>query len=102
MSNFVKELDNISRTQWKTIYTQLKDINNILELLPKNAMYYFTEPQMPRKLDVNTLFEKAKEHQLNGIVCNHPKVALGIAKSKAHPQDLILVMGSFFVLNEIL
>ncbi len=79
-----------------------KDINNILELLPKNAMYYFTEPQMPRKLDVNTLFEKAKEHQLNGIVCNHPKVALGIAKSKAHPQDLILVMGSFFVVNEIL
>ena len=32
MSNFVKELDNISQTQWKTIYTQLKDINNILGL----------------------------------------------------------------------
>ena len=32
MSNFVKELDNISQTQRKTIYTQLKDINNILGL----------------------------------------------------------------------
>ena len=32
MSNFIKELDNISQTQWKTIYTQLKDINNILGL----------------------------------------------------------------------
>jgi hypothetical protein len=32
MSDFLKELDDISQTQWKTIYEQLKDINNIIGL----------------------------------------------------------------------
>ena len=79
-----------------------KDIDKILELLPKHAIYYFTEPQLPRKLEVEILQEKAKAHQLNGNIYHHPKDALGVAKSKANDTDLILVTGSFFVVGEIL
>lgn len=79
-----------------------KDIDTILALLPKKAIYYFTEPQMTRKLDVEVLIEKAKAHQLNGAAFRHPKDALGVAKSKATDDDLILVTGSFFVVGEIL
>jgi dihydrofolate synthase/folylpolyglutamate synthase len=79
-----------------------KDIDKILALLPRQAIYYFTEPQLPRKLEVEILSEKAKEHQLYGEIYHHPKDALGVAKSKAGIHDLILVTGSFFVVGEIL
>lgn len=86
------------------IYGAVKDkeVENILELLPKNAIYYFTEPQMPRKLDAQQLHEKALQHGLQGSVYPHPKDALGVAKSQANEEDLILIMGSFFVVSEIL
>lgn len=79
-----------------------KDIDKILTLLPKDATYYFTEPQLPRKLEVEKLQQKAKIHQLIGDIYHHPKDALGVAKSKASDNDLILVIGSFFVVGEIL
>lgn len=79
-----------------------KDIETVLSLLPENASYYFTEPQLPRKLDAITLQEKAGKYHLKGVAVPHPKDALGIAKSQAGTQDLILVMGSFFVVSEIL
>ncbi len=79
-----------------------KDIDKILALLPKQAIYYFTEPQIPRKLEVEILQEKANAHQLVGKIFHHPKDALGVAKSKAQENDLILVTGSFFIVGEIL
>lgn len=79
-----------------------KDIDIILSLLPKTATYYFTEPQLQRKLDVEILQVKAKEHKLLGDIYHHPKDALGVAKSKAADNDLILVCGSFFVVGEVL
>lgn len=78
-----------------------KDIDKILALLPKEAIYYFTEPQLPRKLEVEILQEKALQHQLQGNIYHHPKDALGVAKSKAGDKDLILVTGSFFVVGEV-
>lgn len=79
-----------------------KDIEKILALLPKHATYYFTEPQIPRKLEVEILQKMANAHQLIGEIFHHPKDALGVAKSKASDNDLILVTGSFFVVGEVL
>ncbi|MDB5228537.1 MAG: bifunctional folylpolyglutamate synthase/dihydrofolate synthase [Bacteroidota bacterium] len=79
-----------------------KDINKMLALLPKNAVYYFTEPQIPRKLEVEELRKLANEQHLKGDIFPHPKDALGVAKSKAADDDLILITGSFFVVGEIL
>ncbi len=79
-----------------------KDIDKILALLPKKAIYYFTEPQLPRKLEVGILQEKARAHELTGTIYHHPKDALGVAKSKAANDDLILITGSFFVVGEVL
>lgn len=79
-----------------------KDIDKILPLLPKEATYYFTEPQLPRKLDVEILQKKAHAYGLEGSIFHHPKDALGGAKSNAGDNDLILVTGSFFVVAEVI
>jgi dihydrofolate synthase / folylpolyglutamate synthase len=78
-----------------------KDIDRILMLLPKDAHYYFTQPPIPRMLPVEVLAEKANVYGLNGEQFKHPKDALGVAKSKAAYDDLILITGSFFVVGEI-
>ncbi len=79
-----------------------KDVDSILKLLPQNAHYYFTEPPVPRKLEVTLLAEKAKIFSLKGEIYAQPKLALAAAKATAKESDLILVTGSFFVLAEVL
>lgn len=79
-----------------------KDIDKVLKVLPQNAIYYFTEPPIPRKLDVAILKEKATAHHLYGDTFRHPKIALAFAKTKVQTDDLILVCGSFFVISEII
>ncbi|MEZ5026707.1 MAG: folylpolyglutamate synthase/dihydrofolate synthase family protein [Chitinophagales bacterium] len=79
-----------------------KDIEKVLSLLPKEAFYYFTEPNTPRKLDAEILKDKAQQHQLNGNAFKHSKVALEFAKTKFEANDLILICGSFFLVAEFL
>ncbi len=79
-----------------------KDVKAVLALLPKDAVYYFTEPQLPRKLEAEVLQQAAAAFGLQGETIPHPKDALGIAISRAKADDLILVMGSFFVVSEVL
>jgi dihydrofolate synthase/folylpolyglutamate synthase len=79
-----------------------KDRTAILKLLPKEAIYYFCCPNIPRGLDAKTLEQEAKELGLNGT--SHPSVeaALNSAKNKAQNTDLIFIGGSTFVVAEII
>jgi hypothetical protein len=43
-----------------------KDVQSVLKLLPKNALYYFTQSHIPRALPVEELAAQANEIGLNG------------------------------------
>ncbi|NHM08185.1 bifunctional folylpolyglutamate synthase/dihydrofolate synthase [Flavobacterium sp. CYK-4] len=79
-----------------------KDLDEILSLLPKNAIYYFCKPNIPRGLDVEILKHKASEFALNGKVYNSVSVAYQEALLHAEPTDFIYIGGSTFVVAEIL
>ncbi len=79
-----------------------KDITKILNLLPKEAHYFFCQAQIPRALDKNKLFELATAAGLTGTINNSVEEALIKAKEKSGDNDLILVFGSIFVVAEIL
>lgn len=78
-----------------------KDLDSIITLLPKKAIYYFCKPSVPRGLDAELL----QSHFVsNGFFGNcYPTVndALNAAKAKVSKQDLIYVGGSTFVVAEI-
>lgn len=102
-----KMLEQLKSEKYKRLHIVFgavkdKDIQKILALLPKEARYYFTEPPLPRKLPVEDLYQSARHYSLNGDIFPHPKDALGVAKSTATDDDLILVLGSFFVVGEII
>ena len=78
-----------------------KDVEKILEMLPKDAHFYFCKAKIPRAMDVNQLQKLAATKSLNGIAFTSVKRALANARKNAGPNDLIVVGGSTFVVAEV-
>ncbi|MDH5414884.1 MAG: bifunctional folylpolyglutamate synthase/dihydrofolate synthase, partial [Flavobacteriaceae bacterium] len=70
-----------------------KDLDTILPLFPKNAVYYFCRPDIPRGLDADLLQSKAKTYGLYGSNFQKVSEALKIAKKEASKNDIIFVGG---------
>jgi dihydrofolate synthase/folylpolyglutamate synthase len=79
-----------------------KDVNKALGLFPKNARYFFAKADIPRGLEAEILKEKAAAHGLEGRAYLSVKNALKAAKHAAAPEDLIVVIGSIFVVAEVI
>ena len=79
-----------------------KDLNEILPLFPKKAIYYFCKPNIPRGLDVVILKQKAATFELKGEVYNSVSEAYQKAIQNAAKSDFIYIGGSTFVVAEIL
>lgn len=79
-----------------------KDLDEVLPLFPKNAIYYFCKPNIPRGLEAAILAQKAAQFGLDGKIYNSVSAAYEKAKQNAQPSDFIYVGGSTFVVAEIL
>ena len=78
-----------------------KDINSMLDQLPKNAVYYFCQANIPRALDAEELRLQAVDFNLQGKSYISVKEALEYARRESNENDLIFVGGSTFVVAEI-
>ncbi len=78
-----------------------KDVSKVLDLLPKNATYYFCQASIPRALPADELRLKAEGFGLIGKVFNNVNEAIQSAKENSLPNDFIFVGGSTFVVAEI-
>jgi len=79
-----------------------KDHDAVLNLLPKNALYYFTRASIPRSLAEDELKLRAKKYGLHGETYENPISALAAAKKNAASNDLIFIGGSTFVVADVL
>jgi dihydrofolate synthase/folylpolyglutamate synthase len=78
-----------------------KDLESILPLFPKNAIYYFCKPNIPRGLSELVLQATCKKHHLFGNAYSSVKMALKTAKNNANKEDVIFIGGSTFVVAEV-
>jgi len=78
-----------------------KDITSVLELLPNNAHYYFTNAHIPRALPHAELKSMANAKNLKGDSFDDVNEAITAAKKMANENDVIIVCGSFFILAEV-
>jgi dihydrofolate synthase/folylpolyglutamate synthase len=76
-----------------------KDINRVLALFPKDAVYLFTEAKNPRALKAKELEEMARRHGLTGGVAEDVNQAIKVARNSA--SDFILITGSTYLVAEI-
>ncbi len=79
-----------------------KDISSVLKLLPKDAIYYFTQAAIPRALSAKELMEKALSLGLKGKVVPTVLQALTLALNDSAEDDFVFIGGSNFVVGEAL
>jgi dihydrofolate synthase/folylpolyglutamate synthase len=100
-------LEQISQNKFNHLhlvigFVQDKDISGMLEILPKNASYYFCAAKIPRAMPSLELKQLAGIYGLNGQAFRTVKSALNAAKNKATAEDFIYIGGSTFVVAEVI
>jgi len=78
-----------------------KDLDLVLQILPKNAGYVFSESRNPRSLKASNLLSIAQKNGLMGTVIEDVNEAIAFVKNKMKQDDLILVTGSTYLIAEI-
>ena len=98
-------VDQIKNTPYKNLHMVFgvvddKNVDKVMDILPKDAMYYFTRASIPRALNQDLLKQKAIKYGLRGE--SYPKVSIAIenAKKNAGVNDLIFIGGSTFVVAD--
>lgn len=79
-----------------------KDIDGMLELMPKKAFYFFTQASVQRAMPAEDVATKAMFHGLSGIVCDTVSEAIAKALRRAGENDMIFIGGSTFVVADAL
>ncbi|MAJ89705.1 MAG: tetrahydrofolate synthase [Flavobacteriales bacterium] len=97
----------IRATPYKTLHIVFgivdgKKTNNILEIIPKNAIYYFCKPAVIRGVNEKKLQKKAHKKGIIGNTYTSVKKAFSAAKRQAKYEDLIFIGGSTFVVAEVI
>ncbi len=100
-------LQQLSEESFSTLHMVLgfvadKDIDSIFSILPQNAKYYFSKPNIPRALNLEDLKEKANKYNFKAKYFSSVKIALEAAEALSNKEDLIFVGGSTFTVAEIL
>lgn len=96
----IKEL-NFNKLHIVTGFVNDKSVENVLGLFPKNARYFFAKANIPRGLDAHILQEKAAVFGLHGRAYSTVSNALKAARRAAAVNDLVVVIGSIFVVAEV-
>lgn len=104
MQYIVRQLQQTPCKQLRIIIGMVndKDINGVLAMLPKQAVYYFTQASVKRALPAEEIQCLAEKHGLQGTCFNSIESAYNKALSDSHPDDFIFVGGSTFVVADFL
>ncbi|MBR5599870.1 MAG: bifunctional folylpolyglutamate synthase/dihydrofolate synthase [Bacteroidaceae bacterium] len=79
-----------------------KDITAVLAMMPKSAVYYFTQASIQRAMPSAELQEKASTFGLIGDHYPNVKAALEAARADSGANDFIFVGGSCFIVADLL
>ena len=100
-------LEQVKLQKFKTLHIVLgfvkeKNLDVLLPLFPKDAIYYFARPDIPRGLDAAILKKKAAEFGLKGRIYDSIPMAYKTAIKSADKDDFIYIGGSTFTVAEVL
>ena len=83
-------------------FVEDKELDSIIELFPKDAIYYFCKPDIKRGLSAIKLESVFESKSRFGTSYKSVNEALLSAKDNSNDNDLIYVGGSTFVISEII
>lgn len=77
-----------------------KDIDGVLELMPTEAFYFFTQASVERAMPAETFAIHAAGKGLSGVVCETVAEAVSKALARASEEDVIFIGGSTFIVAD--
>lgn len=100
-------LEQVKLQKFKSLHIVLgfvkeKNLDVLLPLFPKDAIYYFSRPDIPRGLDAEILVKEASEFGLKGSMYDSIPMAYKAALRTAENDDFIYIGGSTFTVAEVL
>ncbi len=115
MQYIVRQLESIQNSKFKiqkgkSVHLHIvigmvsdKDVNTVLSMLPKDAIYYFTQASVQRAMPAEELAQKALSI-FNFQFSTYKDVASAYqaAKANASDDDIIFIGGSTFVVADLL
>lgn len=99
-----QQLQNLSCERQHIVFGMVndKDVDGVLNLLPKQATYYFTKADSHRAIDEKKLQQMAAHHELTGEAYPTVQEAFEAAMAAASRNDAIFVGGSSYVVGDFL
>ncbi len=99
-------IEQLGQINYQTLHMVIgmvkdKDISKVLSLLPKHAVYYFCNADIPRALPADELAVIANQMNLRGKAYGSVANALKAAQEQAETDDVIFIGGSTFVVAEV-
>lgn len=79
-----------------------KAIDEMLQMMPAAAVYYFTQAESDRAIPAQSLAMKAERAGLRGKTCRHADEAVRDAMAEADDDDMIFIGGSNYLIAEVL
>ena len=79
-----------------------KDIDSVMCLLPKNAIYYWTQADSKRAIKAERVAEIAIKHDLRGEMFDNVEVAYTKALQDSNNDDFVFVGGSSYIVADLL
>ena len=100
----IPQLESLEKAKLHIVlgFVQGKAIEEIFALLPKNATYYLSAPDISRAIPVNKIEPLIETYRLNAMTYTTVIEAVNAATVAAQEEDVIYVGGSTFVVAEIL
>lgn len=79
-----------------------KDIDRVMDMLPTNAVYYFTQANTHRAVLVEEVVEKGSLHGLSGKGYAAVAEAYDAAMTEATADDFVFIGGSSYIVADLL
>lgn len=79
-----------------------KDIDKVLSMMPRDAVFYWTQPSNKRAFPVEKVAEEAKKQGLVGRMFKNVKEAYKAALADSSDDDFVFVGGSSYVVADLL
>jgi len=79
-----------------------KDVEGVMEMLPEDAVYYFTKASSKRAISEKRMKELGLKHNLKGEAFGSVRKAYETALRAATEKDIVFVGGSSYVVADLL
>lgn len=79
-----------------------KDIDGVMNLLPPDAVYYWTQASSKRAIPAQRIQERGRKHNLHGATYSTVAEAYRQALTDARADDFIFIGGSSYIVADLL